>query len=129
VGQRPLISGARALLKDPRILILDEATSSVDTQTERLIQDAMRRLLGGRTALVIAHRLSTVINADRIMVLDEGRIVAQGTHTELLQSCELYRELYEMQFVEPEDSVALAELAKRRRAGGLAQSHGYGSGQ
>lgn len=129
VGQRQLISFARALLKAPRILILDEATSSVDMQTERLVQDAMRRLLGGRTALVIAHRLSTVINADRIIVLDEGRIVAQGAHSELLESCELYRELYEMQFVEPEDAVALAELSKRRRAGGLAAGRCEGTAQ
>ncbi|MFQ5809026.1 MAG: ABC transporter ATP-binding protein [Armatimonadota bacterium] len=114
VGQRQLVSFARALVKDPRILILDEATSSVDTETERMIQDAMRRLLEGRTALVIAHRLSTVVNADRIIVLDEGRIVAEGSHEELLERSQLYRELYEMQFVELEDTVALAELARRQ---------------
>ncbi len=84
VGQRQLISFARALLADPRILILDEATSSVDTHTELLIQRALERLLEGRTALVIAHRLSTIVNADRILVVDEGRIVEDGTHAELL---------------------------------------------
>ena len=84
VGQRQLISFARALLADPRILILDEATSSVDTQTERMIQQALARLLQGRTSFVIAHRLSTVVNADRIVVIQDGRIVEQGTHHELL---------------------------------------------
>lgn len=94
VGQRQLISFARALLADPRILILDEATSSVDTQTERVIQAALARLLKGRTALVIAHRLSTVANAHRIVVIEGGRIVEQGTHTELLAAGGVYRELY-----------------------------------
>jgi ABC-type multidrug transport system fused ATPase/permease subunit len=78
VGQRQLISFARALLADPRILILDEATSSVDTQTERLIQQALARLLTSRTAFVIAHRLSTVINAGRIVVIQDGRIRGAG---------------------------------------------------
>ncbi len=84
VGQRQLVSFARALLADPRILILDEATSSVDTQTEQIIQRALERLLHGRTAFVIAHRLSTVVNADRILVIHDGRIVEEGTHAELL---------------------------------------------
>jgi len=94
VGQRQLISFARALLADPCILILDEATSSVDTQTERLIQRALARLLQGRTAIVIAHRLSTVVNADFIVVIQDGRIVEQGTHSELLASGGVYFHLY-----------------------------------
>ncbi len=84
VGQRQMISFARALLADPRILILDEATSSVDTTTEKQIQQALDTLMEGRTSFVIAHRLSTIVNADQIVVLDNGRIVEQGTHEELL---------------------------------------------
>ena len=98
VGQRQLISFARALLADPRILILDEATSSVDTQTERLIQEALAHLLKGRTSFVIAHRLSTVVNADRIVVIQDGRIVEQGTHSELLASGGVYYQLYRTGF-------------------------------
>jgi ATP-binding cassette subfamily B protein/subfamily B ATP-binding cassette protein MsbA len=98
VGQRQLVSFARALLADPRILILDEATSSVDTQTEHQIQRALERLLKGRTAFVIAHRLSTVINADLIIVLDEGRIVEQGSHADLLAKRGPYFRLYSMRF-------------------------------
>ena len=94
VGQRQLVSFARALLADPRILILDEATSSVDTQTEIVIQNALRRILKGRTAFVIAHRLSTVVNADRIIVIDNGRIIEQGTHRELLALGGYYSRLY-----------------------------------
>jgi ABC-type multidrug transport system fused ATPase/permease subunit len=100
VGQRQLLCIARAILADPGILILDEATSSVDTMTEALIQDALERLLAGRTAVVIAHRLSTIRNADMICVIDEGKIVEQGTHEELLLRDGLYRELYERQFVD-----------------------------
>jgi ATP-binding cassette subfamily B protein/subfamily B ATP-binding cassette protein MsbA len=100
VGQRQLISFARALLANPRILILDEATSSVDTQTERLIQEALAHLLKGRTSFVIAHRLSTVINADRIVVIDGGRIVEQGTHSELLAQGGVYYQLYRTGFEE-----------------------------
>jgi len=99
VGQRQLLCIARAVLVDPRVLILDEATSSVDTMTEALIQEALQRLLSGRTAIVIAHRLSTVRNADRIYVIDEGRIVEQGTHAALLERRGLYRDLYERQFI------------------------------
>jgi ATP-binding cassette subfamily B multidrug efflux pump len=99
VGQRQLICIARAVLVDPRILILDEATSSVDTITEALIQQALERLLSGRTAIVIAHRLSTVRNADRIYVVDGGRIVEQGDHESLLVQGGLYRDLYERQFI------------------------------
>jgi ATP-binding cassette subfamily B multidrug efflux pump len=100
MGQRQLICIARAVLANPRILILDEATASVDTVTEVLIQEALQRLLAGRTAIVIAHRLSTVRNADLICVVQDGRIVERGRHEELLAKGGLYRELYERQFVE-----------------------------
>jgi len=98
VGQRQLISFARALLADPRILILDEATSSVDTQTELVIQRALTHLLKGRTSFVIAHRLSTVVNADRIVVIQDGRLVEQGTHVELLAQHGIYYQLYRIGF-------------------------------
>lgn len=99
VGQRQLVAFARALLADPAILILDEATANVDAYTELLIQEALERLLKGRTAFVVAHRLSTIRGADRIYVLDQGRVVDQGTHRELLKRGGLYAELYELQFV------------------------------
>jgi ATP-binding cassette, subfamily B, multidrug efflux pump len=100
VGQRQLISFARALLADPRILILDEATSSIDTQTENIIQEALSRLLHGRTAFVIAHRLSTIVNADRIIVVQGGQVVEQGKHQELLEKQGVYHRLYTMRFEE-----------------------------
>lgn len=100
VGQRQLLSFARALLADPRILILDEATSSVDTQTEQIIQKALRRLLKDRTSFVIAHRLSTITNADRIVVIHDGKIVEQGTHAELLVKQGMYYDLYRTGFQE-----------------------------
>ena len=102
-GQRQLISIARAVLADPRILILDEATASVDTRTEVLIQRALNRLLDGRTSFVIAHRLSTVRNADDIVVLDEGHILERGVHDELIELDGLYADLYQRQFLDPED--------------------------
>ena len=100
VGQRQLLSFARALLADPRILVLDEATSSVDTQTEQIIQKALARLLKGRTSFVIAHRLSTITNADRIVVIHDGRIIEQGTHAGLLKQQGMYYDLYRTGFQE-----------------------------
>jgi ATP-binding cassette subfamily B protein len=100
-GERQLLTIARAFLADPQILILDEATSSVDTRTEVLVQRAMKRLMKGRTNFVIAHRLSTVRDADAILVMNHGRIVEQGTHDELLAREGFYAELYNSQFVEP----------------------------
>ena len=97
-GQRQRIAIARALLRDAPILVLDEATSSLDTESERVIQDAVERLLQGRTVFVIAHRLSTVQRADQILVLDRGRVVERGTHASLLAESGLYRRLYELQF-------------------------------
>jgi ATP-binding cassette, subfamily B, multidrug efflux pump len=97
-GQRQLLSFARALAFDPKILILDEATSSVDTETEMLIQDALQELLKNRTALIIAHRLSTIKNADRILVIHQGEIWEQGTHRELLAQGGLYSRLYDLQY-------------------------------
>jgi ABC-type multidrug transport system fused ATPase/permease subunit len=98
VGQRQLISFARAVLADPRILILDEATANVDTQTEIVIQNALRKLLQGRTSLVIAHRLSTIHDADRVIVLDKGRIAEEGNHQELMAKGGIYRNLYTMSY-------------------------------
>jgi subfamily B ATP-binding cassette protein MsbA len=89
---------ARALLVDPPVLILDEATSSLDTESERLVQEAVDRLLAGRTVFVIAHRLSTVVHADLILVLDSGRIVERGTHAELLSRRGEYFRLHSLQF-------------------------------
>jgi subfamily B ATP-binding cassette protein MsbA len=101
-GQRQRIAIARALLKDPPILILDEATSSLDAESERLVQGALANLMKGRTTLVIAHRLATVRNADRILVLDGGEIREMGRHEELLRKGGLYSRLHELQF-SPED--------------------------
>ncbi|MCU0461064.1 MAG: ABC transporter transmembrane domain-containing protein [Bacteroidales bacterium] len=97
-GQRQRVAIARAVLRDPRILILDEATSSLDSESERLVQEALEKLMHGRTSVVIAHRLSTVRNADRIIVLNDGVIVEQGTHNELIANSGLYRSLTELQF-------------------------------
>jgi len=119
VGQKQLISFARALLRNPAILILDEATSSIDPYTDLLIRRAMRVLLKDRTSIIIAHRLSTVRDADRILVIDNGRIVEEGNHKELMKKGGLYSHLYEMQFKEPEkepltiSTIGKEGLAKR----------------
>lgn len=107
IGQRQLICIARAVLADPRILILDEATASIDTVTEALIQDALDRLLKGRTSIVIAHRLSTIRNADLICALQQGEIIERGNHETLLRKNGLYADLYRRQFMEPEQIAVL----------------------
>jgi ABC-type multidrug transport system fused ATPase/permease subunit len=118
-GQRQLLSIARALLVDPRLLILDEATSSVDTATEALIQKALANLLRGRTAVVIAHRLTTVRGADRIYVIDQGRVVEEGRHDELIAVGGLYRRLYDRQFVTAASMAAASMAAASMAAAGL----------
>ncbi|HEY1012496.1 MAG TPA: ABC transporter ATP-binding protein [Herpetosiphonaceae bacterium] len=107
-GQKQRIAIARALLMDPRILVLDDSTSSVDTETEHLIQQALERLMEGRTTFVIAQRLLTLKNADQILVLDQGRIVQRGTHGALLREGGLYREIYELQLKDQEEFMASA---------------------
>jgi ATP-binding cassette subfamily B protein len=96
-GQKQRIAIARAILISPRILILDDSTSSVDMETEAKIQDALEGLLAGRTSFIVAQRLSSVLNSDHIIVLDHGRIVDQGKHEELLETSEIYREIYQSQ--------------------------------
>jgi ATP-binding cassette subfamily B protein len=98
MGERQILAFARALHYDPSILILDEATSSVDVETERAIQAALRRLLHGRTSLVIAHRLSTILDADRILVIHRGELREQGTHAELMEHGGIYARLHELQY-------------------------------
>ncbi|MGB5929380.1 MAG: ATP-binding cassette domain-containing protein, partial [Cyclobacteriaceae bacterium] len=100
VGQRQLISFVRAMVYDPRIIILDEATSSVDSETEEMIQGAINKLMQGRTSIVIAHRLSTIQEADNILVLDKGEIKERGTHDELLRKDGYYAQLHKMQYKE-----------------------------
>ncbi|HSM05229.1 MAG TPA: ATP-binding cassette domain-containing protein, partial [Longimicrobiales bacterium] len=101
VGERQLVSFARALAFDPPILVLDEATSSVDSEIEAKIEAATDELMKGRTSLVIAHRLSTVVNADRILVMHHGRLAEEGTHADLLQRGGLYARLHQLQFAPP----------------------------
>ena len=99
VGQRQLLSFVRAIIHKPKIIILDEATSSVDSETEELIQKAIEVLMKGRTSIIIAHRLSTIQKADKIVVMEKGEIKEFGTHQELLDINGIYSKLYEMQFV------------------------------
>jgi ATP-binding cassette subfamily B protein len=103
-GEKQRIAIARIILKNPRILVLDEATSHLDSQSEALIQNALERVMQGRTSLVIAHRLSTILAADTILVMDRGRLVEQGSHAELLAQGGLYAELYETQFKSTESA-------------------------
>ena len=119
-GERQRIAIARAILRDPSILILDEATSALDAESERLVQEALDRLLHGRTVLVIAHRLATVQRAQQIVVLDRGRVVEQGDHATLMARDGLYRRLHVLQFQDPEADVA----GPSRAAGGAAAGHG-----
>jgi subfamily B ATP-binding cassette protein MsbA len=99
-GQRQRVSIARAILKDPRVLILDEATSALDAESEKLVQGALDKLMVGRTSFVIAHRLSTVQRADTILVMEKGRIIERGSHSELVAAGGLYRKLYQVQFAD-----------------------------
>jgi len=108
-GQRQRVAIARALLVDPRILILDDSTSSVDTETEHLIQQALAELMIGRTTFIIAQRLLTLKNADCILVLENGRILQRGTHDELLAQEGLYRQIYDLQLRDQEEFSALVE--------------------
>jgi len=117
VGQKQLLSFARALAFDPKILILDEATSSVDTETELLIRDALDQLLTGRTSLVIAHRLSTVEKSDRIVVLHKGEIREVGTHAELLSRRGIYYRLYLLQYKNGPDQAKLPAEEEPYRTG------------
>ena len=99
-GQRQRLAIARAVLRNPQILIFDEATSSLDTESEQAVQEAIDRLLEGRTTFVIAHRLSTILNADKILVIENGSLIDQGTHQELISHKGLYQRLYNLQFKE-----------------------------
>jgi ABC-type multidrug transport system fused ATPase/permease subunit len=109
VGQKQLLAFARALAFDPKILVLDEATSSIDTETELLIRDALAKLMAGRTSIIIAHRLSTIQNADRIIVLHRGRIREVGSHQELLRLRGIYWKLYQLQYKDQPNAAAVLE--------------------
>jgi ATP-binding cassette subfamily B protein len=113
-GQRQRIALARAILRDPALLLLDEATSALDAESERMVQQALDRLMVGRTTLIIAHRLATVLKADRIVVMDHGRIVEEGTHADLVRKGGLYARLAALQFEQP--SLAEAEQSLRQIA-------------
>ncbi len=115
VGEKQRLSIARALLKDPPILILDEATASVDTATERLIQEALEHLMANRTSIVIAHRLSTIVHADQILVLDHGRIIERGTHDELIAHGGKYARLCEQSLLESSREIRETEGDSKRR--------------
>ena len=97
-GQKQRLAMARAFLRNPQILILDEATSSLDSESENLVQEALEKLMVNRTSIVIAHRLSTVKNADKLIVLDDGKIIQSGTHDELIEQGGIYKYLYNLQF-------------------------------
>jgi ATP-binding cassette subfamily B protein len=114
MGERQILAFARALHYDPSILILDEATSSVDVETERVVQAALQRLLEGRTSLVIAHRLSTILDADRILVMHKGELREQGTHAELLAKGGIYARLYELQY-KKDGAGSLLEVSDEER--------------
>jgi ATP-binding cassette, subfamily B, bacterial len=116
-GQKQLISLARAILADPAILVLDEATSSVDTETERLVQDAIARLLAGRTSFVVAHRLSTIVEADLILVMKDGRAVERGSHDELMAAGGYYRRLFLAQFAKEEERVLFGAAGEEEEEG------------
>ena len=109
IGEKQLISFARAILADPKILILDEATSSIDSEAEQVIQEATHTLLKGRTSFIVAHRLSTIVDSDLIILLSEGKIVEMGNHKELLKLKGGYYELYRNQFLE-ERSKVMSEI-------------------
>lgn len=106
-GQKQLVSFARAIVRNPQLFVLDEATSSIDTETEKIIQDAISRVLEGRTSFVIAHRLSTVRNADRILVIRDGRVIEDGTHRELIKARGYYYSLYSNQFMDEKSKAIL----------------------
>jgi len=121
-GQRQRLTIARAFLKDPKILILDEATSALDAESEQLIQEALQKLMEGRTTFIIAHRLSTIVNTDKILVLDGGRIVETGSHLQLLEHGGIYCDLYTRQFASAQALSDLFDSEPLEEAGGQRNS-------